>query len=277
MFLASLVLLAGPLLHEGAWQGLPMARVNGLASVGGSYVLGGLDGLFIGKPGDWKSVSKEPVRQIVSQGEAAWVLFGSGAVDKIEPLTDRRYPDVFFGAARRPWCSCLFATANKLFAGTTGGWIEKGPRGLAEHYPPALKGQIVTAVLPQGDAVWVGTQAGALFRFSGANVHRWTPAHGLMDSWVSSLAATPKGVFVGTYTAGLYRIKGSRAIKLPTPGERVRSLIVFRNRIALGLDQSAYLQDSGGWKPLQSPDKETTGFCVVNGKLTVLTNLGVQQ
>ena len=138
----ALALLLSAASQTGAVEFLdtPYPRVHGYASVNGVGYVGGLRGMARGTPGKWQILSRSAVRQVEQVGDSIWVLYGSGAVDKIEPRLDRLTYDVLAGAAKRPWTSCLSSRGDTVYFGGLGGWAEKTPKRLVEHYPKEMDG-----------------------------------------------------------------------------------------------------------------------------------------
>lgn len=255
---------------------LPVARVQGLAQADGKWLVGGLTGLFMGTPGHWESISTDPVRQIASYGGAVWALYGSGAVEKLEPGKDRRYPDLLHGAVKRPWTSVLSVSEDRFLAGGLGGWVEKTEDGWEEHYPWMLKDQVVTAIAADGSNQWVGTQTGGLYRFEKLHVLHWTPAQGLGDLWVTSLAKTPSGMAVGTSGAGVFVIgKNDKVRPIRTPSKRIRHLTSVNGHLVVGALEGAWVSSGSKWEVLPTNGEETTDLLSTGPSLTVLTSAGV--
>jgi len=255
---------------------LPVARVQGLAQADGKWLVGGLSGLYMGAPGNWESVSADPVRQIVSYGGAVWALYGSGALEKLEPGKDRRFPDLLHGAVKRPWTSVLSVSEEKLLAGGQGGWVEKTAEGWEEHYPWMLKDQVVTAIAADGPNRWVGTQTGGLYRFEKLHVLHWTPAQGLSDPWVTSLAKTPFGMAVGTSGSGVFVVgKNDKVRAVKAPSKRIRHLTVVNGHLAVGTLEGAWVSSGSKWELLPTNGEETTDLLSTGPSLTVLSSAGV--
>ncbi len=243
--------------REALPHGLPLARPHGLARVLSKWVVGGLQGLWIGRPGAWKGVDTTPVRQVLGDGKAVWVLFGNGALDKLEPALDRRHPDVLHGAAKRPWGSCLALGAGGLLIGGDGGWIEKRGDALVERYPKELKGQVVTALAAAGSRRFVGTQKGGLFVFDGPKVWVANPGSGLRDPWVTALLFRGNGVNVATATAGLFRLRNGRVEQMAGPTMRPRHLANQGRSLVVGGMDGAWRQERGGWEALVRAEEVT--------------------
>jgi len=280
MVLAFLILVpthADPVPHE-VWTlengRLPIGRVHGYAHVGEQTVVGGMEGLYIGHPGDWKVVSEEPVREVRQQGDVVWVLYGSGAVDKMEPRLDRLYPDVLHEAARRPWTASLGFSGPTVFLGGHGGWVEKG-KSLSEKTVPELEEDVVTAIDGDEKTRWVGTQKNGLYRFSGSGKTVWNPANGLIDTWVTSLLHTREGLFVGTGTDGLYLLRNAKIFRTDCPARRHVLTRLWDAQVVVGDNDGAWIQQGSEWKPIPIGRNETTFLTTDGSDLVVGTARGV--
>ncbi len=264
----------------GAWDrvqlpsSLPVTRPNGLADVNGRYIVGGIGGLFLGHPGDWTKVSSEPVRQILSDRDTAWIMYGSGAVDKMEPGSDRLFPDVFFGAVRRPWASCAALIEGKPVFGGEGGWTERGAE-LTEIYPKELDGDVVMAMAGRPGLRWVGTQKSGLFEFRGNRVLNWNPGNGLSDTWVTSLCPTDGGLIVGTATKGLFLLHNHQMRAIDSPTQRVVKLDTWKGGLVVGGMDGAWIQRAQAWEELPTGGEETTSLVRVGESFAVVTASGV--
>jgi hypothetical protein len=255
---------------------LPLARPHGLAKVGPQWVIGGLQGLWMGAPGRWEEVDRVPVRQILGDGTVVWVLYGNGALDKLEPALDRRHPDVLHGAAKRPWGSCLGWAGRTLLVGGDGGWIEKQGDRFVERYPAELRGQVVTAIVGMGDRRYVGTQKGGLFRFVGDRVSVFNPGNGLKDPWVTALSLTPDRLLIATSGAGLFSLRSEAIQPLASPSVRPRSLAHAGDRLIVGAMDGAWVRrGSTGWQPFAVEGEEVTALTETDGKTIVVTAAGV--
>lgn len=254
---------------------LPSPRMHGFAHVGGRYLVGGLNGLWIGRPGDWSSVTHQSVRQIVPDGSVAWVLYGDGSVDKFAPAQDRRYPDVLNGSTRRNWTSCLTLSPVGLLMGGHGGWVERRRTGYVETYPSALKGQVVTALAAVGKTRFVGTQQLGLVRFDGNQVKVFNPGNGLSDPWVTALLPTSSGLLVGTSGGGLFRLSGDRITAVASPTQRVQSLAIIGGAVWVGGMDGCWRGSIGHWSPCRTLGEETTALTTTGPTPVVLTASGV--
>lgn len=265
----AICLAASPLRLDSEWAPphLPFARTHDIAATGpGSYAIGGLRGLYRGKPGSWHRVDERPVKQLAESGGAVWALFGDGSVDKLDFGADRLVFDVMSGRLKRPWVASLTPTANSLLCGGSGGWAEIGKASL-ETYPKELEGQVVTAIAKTGGTVWIGTQRRGLFAFGGGKSGRFGFAAGLPDSWVTALLPTANGLVVAVADGGLVRISNGKVQPLPSPSNKPRLLAAFQGRVVVGGMEGCWIQNGQAWQPLSM--EETTCLTVLDGKLAV--------
>jgi len=250
---------------------LPLPRPNGLAEIGKDYLIGGLGGLYLGRPGAWKQVSTQPVRQILGESDEAWVVYGSGAVDKVVPSQDQLFPDVWYGAARRPWVSCVAEIGKTLVFGGQGGWIEHG-KEVTETYPKELDGDVVLAIEGREAVRWVGTQRSGLWRFGSGQTKRWNPGNGLTDPWVTSLCRVPpKGLMVGTMTGGLFLLDGDTIRPVECPTKRITSLAIWKGHLVVGAMDGAWLKEVASWRKLETDGEETTALTVLPSRVLAVT------
>ncbi len=94
-----------------------------------------------------------------------------------------------------------------------------------------------TSILRDGDALYIGTTTNGLFRFDG---RQWTvigAAEGLPGIWVTALAATAEGVWVGC-NDGLALLSGGKIRAFSKtdglPSRRIRSLRTIKGRLLVG-------------------------------------------
>lgn len=251
---------------------LPFARVHGIAQSGSRYVVGGIEGLVIGMPGNWKELSGEPVRQLLQSGTDVWVLYGSGAVDKLT-ASGQLYSDVLHGAAKRPWTSSLATTDGGVLLGGNGGWVEKG-KAFEEQYPAGLSGEVTTAILARAGALFVGTQGKGLLRLDNGRETWVNPGTGLQDTWVTAMCLDGATPMAATATAGLFKI-GSRAEKVTTPSDKLRHLAVYKGKLVIGALDGAWIRQGASWEKLETESLETTCLSVIGSDLWVGTPRGL--
>ncbi len=98
-----------------------------------------------------------------------------------------------------------------------------------------------TAILARGDEIFIGTTTNGLFYFDGKGWKVLSPADGLPGIWVTSLAATDEGVWVGCYN-GLALFDGNRFKAYTTvdglPGNKISALKVVKGKLVVGTMQN---------------------------------------
>lgn len=248
---------------------LPISRAHAWVRHRAEQWLGGLGGLYRGKPGGWSKIDDRPVKEIVESGDAIWVLFGDGSVDKLEPKSDRLFYDVLKEASKRPWAACIGYSGDGLRFGGLGGWIDRGSRP-GEAFPKELEGDVVTVAL--GD--YLGTQKHGLFRWRSGKLERYGFAAGIADSWITSLAKLPgkSDVAVGLADGGV--VTGVDRFKpLSQPSQKVRKLAVFGGRLVVGGMEGCFIQTRSGWQRLTG--QETTCLAIDGKRLGVGTPTGI--
>ncbi|MEA2552650.1 MAG: hypothetical protein QOJ65_826 [Fimbriimonadaceae bacterium] len=253
---------------------LPFERVHGVARSRSRWLVGGLRGLYLGAPGgDWREVSNQAVKTIVSTGNTAWVLYGNGAVDKVELDGDRLYYDVLKDAAKRPWAASIAADRASLLFGGDGGWIEKSGSAFVEKYPVELLAKQVTAAARVGKELWLGTQDG-LFHIVGGKPARLGFGAGMPDVWVTALMPSGNSILAGLATGGLVRVERDKVELIPTPSTRVRLLARFGGRLVLGALDGAWILEGKSWTPLC--DVEPTFIGELGNELVIGTPNGLR-
>ncbi|MFI5385626.1 MAG: hypothetical protein ACHQ50_05835 [Fimbriimonadales bacterium] len=259
---------------------IPTLRPQGIAITGSDIVLGGLSGLYVrrsvsqGSSTRWSQVSKEPVRQVLESGREAWVLYGSGAVDKLDLAQNRLVYDAINEGAKRPWTSCLASAQGMVVFGSQGGWIERVKTDLGEHYFADINKDIVTAAAARGSIRWMGTQKAGLLRYGQGPVKLWNPGNGLTDTWVTALLLTREGLYVATAGEGLFLVKRDTIEPVASPTQRPRQLALYKGAIVVGGMDGAWIQEGSGWRPLATNGEETTAI-VAGTRLVICTAAGV--
>ncbi len=265
---------SGVWIQEAVPSKFPISRPNGIAKVGSNYVIGGLGGLYVGRPGDWKMVCTDAIRELFAKGPDVWVVHGSGALDKLDLAADQLFPDVLYGASKRPFSSCVGWNGNRLVSGGIGGWSERGDT-LVEHFPSEIADDVVTAITGRDQITWVGTEKSGLFRFGPDGFRRWNPGNGLTDTWVTSLCRTNDGLIVGTLHAGLFLVSGDRITKVLSPTQRVTQVREIAHALVVGGMDGAWIKEGSAWKELPTNGEETTSITELRRKLTIATASGV--
>ncbi|MDQ2986234.1 MAG: hypothetical protein M3R13_05865 [Armatimonadota bacterium] len=251
---------------------LPFSRVHGVGKIGREYVVGGISGAALGEPGNWNTISREPVRQVLQVDKDVWIVYGSGALDKLSS-DGRLHSDVLHGAAKRPWTSSATASKNGLLLGGLGGWVFKGATFI-EKYPQELSGQVVTAIVSNGKQLFVGTQEKGLAQVDGNRIRWINPGTGLADTWVTALCSARGRLYAATATAGLYEIRQGRALKVGTPSEKIRQTMLFNNQIVIGALDGAWKLSGKKWEKLATNSQETTFLSEIDGSMWVGTPTG---
>ncbi len=245
----------------------PFERIHGVEYAHGTWVAGGLRGLGIKRPNQpWEIISKNAVRQTARLGHDIYVLYGNGAVDKLDVKADRLYFDVLYERAKRPWTSVVRVCADQVLFGGHGGWTAKSGDRLREFYPSELAGETVTAIDMTADgATWVGTQRQGLFRFKQGKPEKFGIAKGLPDTWVTGLSVARGQLFAGTASGGLVAFDGGQFRRVDSPSLRVRSLTTVGGRLVVGTLEGTWLRGESGWQTLG--DEETTCVSTAGGQL----------
>ncbi|MEZ5163497.1 MAG: hypothetical protein R2688_07045 [Fimbriimonadaceae bacterium] len=252
-----------------AINGLPCARVHGIAKEGSRWLVGGLDGLWIGEPGKkWEQINHSAVRQVASQGEDHWVLYGNGSVDKLNIKRDRLYFDVLHETAKRPWAAALAMDGQTALFGGCGGWIEKGTDSFQETYPEQIGETPITALARFGESMALGTQSG-LWLVSGEKVQKLSFAQGLPDNWITGLVADGQTLWIGTASGGLCQWNGRALETVKSPSQRIRLMTNWNGRLVLGTLDGCFLRGSSGFEQLTL--EETTVLTVIEKRLYVGT------
>jgi len=254
--------------------GLPVLRPQGIGFSGGQTIVAGLEGVYVRRRTEWAHPSKEPVRQLLATTSGVFVLYGSGAVDKFDLIHNQIVYDAVNEGAKRPWTSCLAAFEKTVVFGGQGGWIERTPKGIAEHYLKEIDNDVVMAVAGRGTERWIGTQKTGLLRFNGGSIKSWNPGNGLTDTWVTALLHTRDGLYVATSTDGLYLLKGDTIQPIASPTRRPRSLAQYKGKVVVGGMDGAWIHDASGWRTLPTGSEETTSI-VAGSKLVITTAAGV--
>jgi len=253
---------------------IPVSRPNGIAEINGTYVIGGLDGLFVGRPGAWNRVCDDAIRQIRRAGSDIWVVHGNGALDKLDPIHDQLYPDVMTGGSNRPWTCTVGLSGDRVLFGGMGGWSERS-EPLIESFPPELAKDVVTAIAGRGPTRWIGTEQSGVVRFSPTGIKRWNPGNGLTDTWVTSFCHSPAGLVVGTLHSGLFLIVGDSISQIPSPTQRVTQLGFWKDSLVVGGMDGAWIRRGAMWSLLKTNGEETTSITQIDGHLAVTTASGV--
>jgi ligand-binding sensor domain-containing protein len=192
-----------------------------LAGYGGSLFVASLeDGLSVRTGKAWSHVaapvvSSDAPRQMAELNGALYLRHGGGQVDCLE--RGRWTRDVFHTLPRKQ-VSALSTDGFRLYAGQWGGWSEFDGKTWTHFLKlPELQGLVVTALCPDGDTLWAGTQGGGLVAYDrrSRTARRYDERHGLTDDWVTTLARSGNRLYAGTFTGGLLTLERNRWRKIP--------------------------------------------------------------
>ncbi len=201
-----------------------------LAQFQGRLFVSTLEEGLVVKAGDrWSRVgspllSSNAPRQMAVFRNALYLRHGNGKVDRWTPEGWRR--EVFRLPRRQ--VSVLTTDGKRLYAGQWGGWSEFDGQAWKHSLKlPDLQGLPVTALLPRGDRMWVGTQGRGIAEVSRSRgTVRWhDERHGLTDDWITALHARGDSLYAGTFVGGLVRYHGDRWVSVPElAGENVTAI-----------------------------------------------------
>lgn len=133
----------------------------------------------------------------------------------------------------------LYALARVMYGGvlklSDGNWsvVDRGSgTGIMNN---------ATAILTRGDEIFIGTTTNGLYHFDGKAWKVLSQQDGLPGVWVTSLAATDEGVWVGCYN-GLALYDGNRFKNYSTedglPGNKISVLKVVKGKLVVGTMQN---------------------------------------
>ena len=94
-----------------------------------------------------------------------------------------------------------------------------------------------TSVLTRGDEIYIGTTTNGLYYFNGKEWKVFTTEQGMPGVWVTSLAETAEGVWVGCYN-GLVLFQDGKIRKYTTadglPSNKISVLKVIKDKLVIG-------------------------------------------
>ena len=206
---------------SGYWKAHQLAgepvdhNCQALRMVGGSLWVSTLeDGMAVRTTTGWGhysagALSSNSPRQMVLFGNALYLRHGNGKVDQF--ANGRWERNVFSGLPRRE-VSALAADEHHLYVGQWGGWSEFDGQAWTHHLDvPELQGLPVTALCPQKDTLWIGTQRRGLAEYSHSSYTlRWhDERNGVADDWITTLACIRGKIYAGTFVGGLAEWNGA--------------------------------------------------------------------
>lgn len=178
------------------------------------------DGLVVRGPDGWRHVSPPEIsssapRQMAEFGGSLYVRHGSGKVDRFDG--GRWHLDVFSDLPRKQ-VSAIASDADRLYVGQWGGWSEFDGKSWTHHLKHSeLQGCAITAILPDEDTVWIGTQGRGLAQYirTSGDIRMHDERHGLADDWIKCLARVGETIYAGTFVSGLFVLEGSGWAQVP--------------------------------------------------------------
>ena len=203
---------------------------------GAMYVSTLRDGLVVrDASGEWAqllppTLSSDAPRQMLVFQNALYVRYGSGAVDRFDGKAWAK--NVWASDLPRKQVSAFATNGDRVFAAQWGGISvydgEKWKHFLRE---PGLQGVPITALLPVGETLYIGTQGRGLAEMdtrTGLVRRWWNEAHGLTDDWITALCESDGILYAGTFVGGLaVRPPGAARFTVApgTAGENVTDLL----------------------------------------------------
>lgn len=215
------------------------------------------DGLIIAQQNGWEYfgapvISSNAPRQMVEFLNRLYVRHGNGKVDSFDGQNWRLN---VFPSLPRKQVSCITADKSHIYVGQWGGWSEFDGKNWIHHVEiPELQGLQVTAILPEPDRIWIGTQGRGL-----AEVNRVTNAikwhdeqNGLPDDWIKCLAKVGDTLYAGTFVGGLTRLDGNQWVSYPElKNTEVTDLMNVHGRLIVAARTGVYIvRDQNELKPL---------------------------
>jgi Ca-activated chloride channel family protein len=189
-------------------------------------------GLVIRTAAGWEhaaapTISSDAPRQMVVFQDALYLRHGSGKIDRCDGRRWQR--DVGHDLPRRQ-ATALAADRERLYVAQWGGWSEFDGQTWQHHLRcPELQGLPITALLPDGGTLWLGTQNRGIAEVDRVSdtVHWHDERHGLPDDWVTVLAHVQPGAGEGGSDGGREGVtggKGRTAFPDPVPPSLTPSL-----------------------------------------------------
>jgi ligand-binding sensor domain-containing protein len=125
----------------------------------------------------------------------------------------------------------------------------------------------IRALLAEGDAMWIGSAGGGLYRFSNNQLELFTMENvGLPSDTITALAAGEDGTLYVGADIGLAELRNGAAAPLPAIGEHtVTQLLVLDGALWVGTERDGLFYDVGeGWQ------QETTAGALPANHITAL-------
>ena len=172
------------------------------------------DGLLVRSKDDWTrlvepQISSNSPREMVEFQGLLYLRHANGKLDRFDGA---RWTRNVFADLPRKGVTTIAGDAERICVGPWSGWSEYDGKSWTHHLKHSeLQGVPVTALHPDGDRLWIGTQGRGLIEFdrstSALTLH--DERRGLPDDWIRSLARAGSIVYAGTYCGGLAHWDGS--------------------------------------------------------------------
>lgn len=198
------------------------------------------DGLVVRTADGWRHIAQGDLsgnapRQMVIFQDTLYVRQGDGKVDRFDGSTWTR--NVWAGQLPRKQVSTLVTDGHHLYVAQWGGWSVWDGAAWQHHLQtPGLQGLSITALLIEGDTLWIGTQGRGLAEADIATgaIRRWhDERRGMPDDWITSLARCGDRLYAGTFVGGLACLSRGVAtwtIVPETAGENITDLLPLPDR-----------------------------------------------
>jgi hypothetical protein len=158
---------------------------------------------------------------------------------------------------------------HRLYLGLWAGWATTDGKQWEYHFADqVLQGQVITAIAPQGETVWLGTQKAGLFAWRGGQLMQYHEAQGLTDDWITCFGTHENRLLVGTYNGGVLSWDGTRFTQvLGLEGFAARSLaFTGEGKALVASPLGVYQETDNGWRlldPRTSGGLEAQTLCIV--------------
>lgn len=185
-------------------KGFRGSRVTGWAEFGGKTYVGTEAALNVRQSGSWSSLDR--YQQVLHNEELLHAA-----------------PDALFAVARVMFGGVL------RFDGKEWKIVDRGPgTGIMNN---------ATSIATRGDEIFIGTTTNGLFHFDGKAWKVLGPEQGLPGVWVTSLAVSDEGIWVGCFN-GLALYEDGRFRKITPadglPGNKISALKVIKGKLVVG-------------------------------------------
>ncbi|MCE5197989.1 MAG: hypothetical protein ABFD54_13815 [Armatimonadota bacterium] len=181
------------------------------------------EGLVVLTKDEWRHISRPEMssnapRQMVKFGGSLYIRHGDGKVDRRDG--DKWTKDICANLPRKQ-VSAIASDSERLYAAQWGGWSEFDGKTWTHHLKfPELQGCAITAILPQKDTIWIGTQGRGLAEIdrTSKTVRMHDERNGLTDDWIKCIACAGNTVYAGTFVSGLFTKDGNHWLSVPGIG-----------------------------------------------------------